>query len=313
MDLRQIAYIVKIADEGTITKAAQQLYISQSGLNQQLLKLEKELGLPLFHRGKYDLRPTQAGQIYIAYGRRILEQKREAYARIRDLAENNAGSLRIGLTPERGTTMLIDIYSDFHRQYPGITIEPEEIHVKKQLAMLMQDYLDIGFVTLTDQDKLPGMEFIHIKSEPILLGIPRTHPLAARANPPYAPYAEIDLSLFADDTFILMFKGSTLRGVIDPLFAQAGFVPNILFETASNRTLYTMTKKAMGCTLIPQTYAREQDAIAYFKLPKNPVWELAIAYRMGHYLPKPAQTFIRLAKEYWNKTATDEAPSRLPT
>ncbi len=300
MDLHLIEYIIKIADEGSITRAASQLYITQSGLNQQLLKLEKELGLPLFHRSKYELRPTQAGQIYIEHGRRILAQKREAYDRIRDIADNNAGSLRIGLTPERGTTMLINIYADFHRQFPGITIEPEEIHVKKQLSMLMQDYLDIGFVTLTEQDKLPGMEFVSMKTEPILLGIPRSHPLAARANAPYAPYAQIDLALFSKDPFILMFKGSTLRGVIDPLFESAGFCPNILFETASNRTLYTMVQKSIGCTLIPQTYAMEQEEIAYFKLPQNPIWELAIAYRKGHYLPKPAKAFIQLAKDYWN-------------
>lgn len=299
MDLRQIAYIVKIAEEGSITKAAAQLYISQSGLNQQLLKLEKELGVPLFHRSKYELRPTQAGEIYLAYGRHMLEEKREAYARIHDIAKNNTGSLRIGLTPERGTTMLLHIYADFHAQFPDITIEPEEIHVKKQLSMLMQDYLDIGFVTLTDQDKPPGMQFVHIKTEPILLGIPRTHPLAQRARAPYGPYADIDLSLFAQERFILMFKGSTLRGVIDPLFDQAGFSPDILFETASNRTLYTMVKKSMGCTIIPETYALEQEDIAYFHLPQKPVWELAIAYRKGHYLSEPAKAFIRLAKNYW--------------
>ncbi len=171
--------------------------------------------------------------------------------------------------------------------------------MKKQLTMLMQDYLDIGFVTLTDQDKLPGMEFVHIKTEPVLLGIPRTHPLAARAATPYGPYTEIDLSLFAKDPFILMFKGSTLRGVIDPLFENAGFLPHILFETASNRTLYTMVKKSMGCTLIPETYALEQESIAYFSLPQKPAWELAIAYRKGHYLSEPAKAFIRLAKSYW--------------
>lgn len=300
MNLRQIEYIVKIADEKSITKAASQLYISQSGLNQQLLKLEKELNLPLFHRNKDDLHPTQAGQIYIEYGRRMLEQKREAYARILDIANNKTGSLRIGLTPERGTTMLINIYAEFHQMFPGIIIEPEEIHVKKQLSMLMHDYLDIGFVTLTDQDKLPGMEFVSIKKEPILLGIPRSHPLAVHAGAPYAPYTEIDLSMFADEKFILMFKGSTLRGVIDPLFEQANFLPNILFETASNRTLYTMTKKAMGCTIIPETYALEQESIAYFKLPQNPMWEMAIAYRKGHYLSQPAIAFIQLVKKYWN-------------
>ena len=74
---------------------------------------------------------------------------------------------------------------------------------------------------------------------------------------------------------------------------------DILFETACNRTLYTMVKKSMGCTIILETYALEQEDIAYFHLPQKPVWELAIAYRKGHYLSEPAKAFIRLAKNYW--------------
>ena len=63
MDLKQLEYIVKIADENSITRAAERLYISQSGLNQQLLKLENELGIQLFHRSKNDLRLTEGGKV----------------------------------------------------------------------------------------------------------------------------------------------------------------------------------------------------------------------------------------------------------
>ena len=65
MDLRQIEYILKIAEENNITRAAQKLFISQSALNQQLLKLEKELGVQLFHRSRTNWRPTKAGEIYL--------------------------------------------------------------------------------------------------------------------------------------------------------------------------------------------------------------------------------------------------------
>ncbi len=301
MDLRQIEYIIKIADEHSITRAAEQLYISQSGLNQQLLKLEKELGQPLFHRSKYDMRLTEAGKIYVECGRKMIQQKKEAYDKIYDIAGNNSGTLRIGLTPERGTTMLLHIYSDFHKAFPGITIEPSEIHVKKQLTMLSKDYLDLGFSTLTEEDKIPNIEFVHVKYENILLGIPRSHPLAAYANPPYESYATIDLSLFKDEAFILMFKDSTLRNVIDPLFRKAGFVPRILFETASNRTLYTMVKTNMGCTLIPETYAKEQEDVAYFLLPENPQWEMTITYHKGHYISGPTEYFIKLVQKYWSR------------
>ena len=63
MDLKQIEYIVKIDDEHSITRAAEKLFVTQSALNQQLLRLEKELGAPLFHRSKIDMRPTEIGQV----------------------------------------------------------------------------------------------------------------------------------------------------------------------------------------------------------------------------------------------------------
>ena len=75
MDLKQIEYIVKIADTGSITKAAEQLFVTQSALNQQLLKLEHQLGIPLFYRRSHVLVPTDAGKVYLRYGRHMLQEK----------------------------------------------------------------------------------------------------------------------------------------------------------------------------------------------------------------------------------------------
>lgn len=118
MDLKQLEYIVKIADENSITRAAERLYISQSGLNQQLLKLESELGIQLFHRSKNDLRLTEAGKVYVKYARQILMLKQEAYDILNDMADNKVGRLSVGLTPERGISMLMSIYPKFYQQFP---------------------------------------------------------------------------------------------------------------------------------------------------------------------------------------------------
>ena len=77
MDLRQLEYIVQIAEENNITRAAEKLYITQSALNQQLLKLEKELGVPLFHRSRTDWHPTEAGEIYLSAARKMLQNEKE--------------------------------------------------------------------------------------------------------------------------------------------------------------------------------------------------------------------------------------------
>ena len=79
MDTRQMEYIIQISEERSITKAAEKLFITQSALNQQLLRLEKELGAPLFHRSKVDMRPTEIGQVYLDNAREILRIKQRTY------------------------------------------------------------------------------------------------------------------------------------------------------------------------------------------------------------------------------------------
>ena len=183
--------------------------------------------------------------IHEEYGQRICFLKKVAYNIINDLAENKAGTLSIGLTPERGINMLRSIYPEFHKQFPNIKIEPTEIGVHKQQNMVNKGDLDIGFVTVTPKDK-NNDDYDHILYEDIFLAVPRSHPLAKNASAPGEPFTTIDLKAFRDEYFVLMFKSSTMRTLIDPLFEEAGFQPKILFETASN---VISKKKAWRCGL----------------------------------------------------------------
>ena len=242
------------------------------------------------------------------YARRILSLKQEAYNKLNDLANNQTGRLRLGLTPERGINMLMNVYPAFYRQYPNITIEPQEINIHQQLSMIAKGYLDLGFVTLSEEDKTND-EYVHIYYENILLAVPRSNPLAANGAPPGEPFATADLSKFRSEKFVLMFKDSTLRRVIDPLFKEAGFAPQILFETSSNVTLRNMVKNQLACSLISHNYAKDQEDIAYFYLPSRPFWELCATYKRGHYLTKAASSFLELAIQHYRKTALENHQS----
>ena len=109
MDLKQLEYIVGIAEEKNITKAAKKLYITQSALNQTLLKLEKEIGEPLFERSKLNLYLTEIGKIYVEQAKRILEIRKETYEKIDEIKGDYNSVIRIGLTPERGMLMFLSI------------------------------------------------------------------------------------------------------------------------------------------------------------------------------------------------------------
>ena len=103
MDTKQIEYILKIAEEGNITHAAEKLFLTQPALNQQLLRLEKELGTRLFVRSRTDWRPTEAGMVYLENARKMLQLKQDTYRIIGDMVSDQRGRLSIGFTPRRGT------------------------------------------------------------------------------------------------------------------------------------------------------------------------------------------------------------------
>lgn len=308
MDTKQIEYILKIAEENNITRAAEKLHITQPALNQQLLRLERELGLQLFYRSRTDWRPTQAGEIYLENAKKMLLLKQETYKQLGDLASRQKGTLSIAFTPGRGTSMFSYVYPEFHRRYPEITVEPSELSVRKQQMMISRGELDLGFQTLCDIHRTND-EYILLATEEIYLTVPHGHPVCEeycpsrrRKNGPRPAFPELDIRKLQYEPFVLMYKESTIRQLTDQLFANAGFLPNVLFETASNATILMMIRSFLCCGLIPAYYLQKPDkAITCFSLPEHPTWDIVASYRKGTYLSKPAQCFVELASAYWNQ------------
>lgn len=299
MDTKQIEYIIKISEENNITHAAEKLFITQSALNQQLLKLEKELGTPLFHRSRTNWRLTEAGEVYVENARDILRIKKQTYDKIHDIADVKKGTLSIGFTPGRGITMFGAVYPDFHRAYPDVTVEPVEQNVRHLQDMITDGQLDIAFLTLNESDKTNN-EYIPLLNEEIFLIIPKCHPLSAQAAPPGEPFAVIDPKLIQYEPFVLMDKYSTMRKVVNQIFEDFDCTPNVLFETKSHATVMTMIRANICCGLIPEYYIKNgHDDLCCFALPNHPTWEVSASYKKGGYLSHAAKYFIELAKEYW--------------
>lgn len=303
MDTKQIEYILEIAKENNITKAAEKLFITQPALNQQLLKLEKELGVQLFHRSRTDWRPTEAGLVYLENARRMLLIKQDTYRQIGDMVTFKKGTLSIGFTPGRGIDMFSAVYPKFHKEFPEIIVTPNELSVKKQQIMIAGGELDIGFLTLRS-DNYTADEYIPIAHEEIFLGIPARHPLSEPhlRRDPSAPFPVLNITAVQYEPFVLMYKESTIRQLVDGIFQQAGFQPNVLFETANTNTILTMICSNLCCGLIPYHYFRKkQEKAVWFSLPSHPTWDFVASYRKGSYLTHAAKHFIKLVTEYSKK------------
>ena len=177
MDLKQLEYIIAIRDYGNITAAAEHLYVTPSALNQQLIKLEGELGLSLFVRNYRRLEPTAAGRLYLENARRILEIKQNTYSELRDMIGRYDGECRLGIPFEHGVEAILDCYMPFQKKYPNIQLICREGMVNWQIEQVQSGTLDVGFVLLTDKPQTDD-QYFQLSEENLLLGMPISHPLA---------------------------------------------------------------------------------------------------------------------------------------
>ncbi|MGN0371321.1 MAG: LysR family transcriptional regulator [Enterocloster sp.] len=304
MDFRQLEYILKIAEENNITRAAEKLFISQSALNQQLLKLEKELGCQLFHRSRTDWHLTEAGRIYVEGAKKALLLKKETYNQINDAIQSKKCQLTVGLTPGRGIRMFTAIYPLLHKDFDRITVTPMEMSVRSQQEAIAKGDLDLGFMTLCSRQRTNDT-YISLGSEEMIVIIPKLHPLSRLAAPAGEPLAVIDIRLLQFEPFVMMYKTSTNRQLCDGIFERAGFKPNVLFETSSTPSIWAMVQSALCCGILPRYYVDLNDEnISCFVLKDHPTWDLCISYRKNSYVSNGAKEFIRLAREYWTEHLT---------
>lgn len=295
-----------IHEEQNITRAAERLFITQSALNQQLLKLERELGSPLFVRSRNDWRLTKVGEIYIDGARRIMQIKKDTYNEISDYAALQNTMLRIGIITDRGRQMFVEIYPKFNAMHPEVQVEARELIVRDQFEKLRKGTLDLGYITVDDlpQDCVGDL----VLRETLLLAVPASHPLAQGSHSSPYHYPSIELAQFRNETFSLFSKFRTIRDTIDEIFESAGFKPIVLSHMDSALGLLQMVSKGLCCTIVPESYYHANLNIAWFAIDPRPNWNMFAVRMKSSYYSKAARDFVQLSKEYWeNKIDRDYA------
>ena len=299
MDLKQIENMIAIEQEQSISRAAEKLFLTQSALNQQLLKLEKELGTPLFERRKHRMIPTFAGRIYLTTARKMVDMKKETYKIISDISEENLGEISVAYTPETGAAMFSKIYPIFHQKYPNITFHICEERVKKMEQMVLKNEVNFAFLIYAEGMRHPDLDYLDIDTEYMVLGLPITHPLAHLAGKnSHETLPRLDLTLLKDESFILLSKETRMRDTIDQAFTHAGFHPKVLFESVSTHTVINMLTEQIAPAFFPQSYVDASAPIVYFTVDPNQRWSSSVAFLKGCYFTRPEKYFIALYTDY---------------
>ena len=178
---KQDETFLAIAQAGSVSKAAQGLYLSQPAVSRSLKRLEEDLGIQLFDREAAPLRLTQAGERYLRYVRENQERERRLRQDLAQLEREPSGTVRVGLNFWRSSLVLPRVPPAFQRKYPHIQVEPAEGSHQDLSVLLDQGKLD--FALLHRPNPYPQFAFHHLRHERILLFLRRDAPVLERLSP----------------------------------------------------------------------------------------------------------------------------------
>lgn len=185
MELRQLLYTLKIAEERNFSRAADKLHIAQPSLSQQLSKLEQELGVKLFQRNTSTVELTHAGASFIKHARKIMDAVEQLRQEMDDISQLRAGRVVIGSMPITGSHLLPYVLPAFKEAYPDIQVtllEDTSLNLEKLTA---GGGTDLSLLSLPLQE--PSLTYETIGEEKIDLAIPRT---TTSPTPAIGPRAE---------------------------------------------------------------------------------------------------------------------------
>jgi DNA-binding transcriptional LysR family regulator len=257
MELHQLVYLVTVADEGSFTRAAARLHVSQPAVSAQIRKLEHELGEPLLDRAPPGVTPTDVGSA-------VLEEARAAMAAIGRIHETvsahrgllqgrvNVGVIGSGLPPE-----LPDLLASFARAHPGVEVSLTEGRGAERLDALLDGRSDLAIVGIVG-DPPPGIATQPLRDEPVVAAVGPDDPLAARAR--------VHLRELAGRPLIALPHGTGLRAGLDAALVAAGIAPRIAYEAGTPAMLGELAVRGLGVALVPASVVPFVDGLVAIAL-----------------------------------------------
>jgi len=278
MDIRNPEYILEIARQKSVTRAAEKLFVTQSTLSQYLLKLEAEVGTALFRREKSGLVLTDAGQIYLRAAEDVVRIQQFAAESIAAL--KNEGTIRLGGSTW-GLELLAGCMADFRDRFPAISLKIREDGYFPLKNLLAADKLDMAIMPLLPEDDRPSQGYTHLCEVELVLILPERDPFCL-ANP---DIETISRKRLTEDlrgfSFILSGDGTSVRRLEEQMFSDLMFRPNILCELEREDIICTMVAGGAGAAIVPLGDARQVPGVRCFHLDPPLGREDILVYRRG--------------------------------
>lgn len=247
MNLRDLQYLVAVADHRHFGHAAEASFVSQPTLSTQIKKLEAELGVALVERSPRQVMLTPAGERVVERARVILREANSIRGIAQQAADPEAGTLRMGLFPTLAPYLLPHVVPTVHARFPRLELLLVEEKTEVVLHQLRTGELDVGVLALPVAHE--GLHVEPLFDEDFVLAVPADHPLAGSDEP-------VDTSVLAGEDLLLLEEGHCLRDQALEVCQLSGAGERGGFRATSLETLRQMVAAGVGTTLLPELAVR---------------------------------------------------------
>jgi|SRR5882757_655191 len=244
MELRHLRYFVTVAELGSFSRAARSLYVSQSAISEQIADMEREIGVPLFHRSARNTTLTPAGTVFLPEAKGVLAAAAQAVEKVQRAQRGEVGTLRIGFFAGGVGVNFPTIIRRFRKQHAGVRLSLIEMPPTAQWQALVEGKIDLGFTRRLEPPYHNDLRSEIVREDEIVAVLPRDHRLASGA---------VDIRDLANEQFILSSRETSpaLFDKIIELCSEAGFSPKIASLSTMWSSVVLMVQAGEGISLLP--------------------------------------------------------------
>jgi DNA-binding transcriptional LysR family regulator len=291
MDFYHLVSFARVAETKSISRAAEELFVTQPAVSKQIKALEVELGSRLFDRLGKKVHLTRTGEALYGHALKILRSVEEAKAIVKSLSSECSGELVIGTSDHISLHRLPDVLKSYIAAHPKVDLKLRCHRSETILEMVTKNLVDLGVVTLPRVTA--NLVSKVIWRDPMSLVFPKCHDLESSKK--------IRLRDIVKYGLILPEPGTTTREAINDAFSKRKLVPNVKMEVAYIETIKGLVKAGLGISILPDKAVQAEVNNGFLLKAAihdaNIMRNLGVIYLRGKYLSRPATEFLRSLQE----------------
>ncbi|WP_174364285.1 LysR substrate-binding domain-containing protein [uncultured Caballeronia sp.] len=287
MDIRVLRYCETIARLGNITRAAAELHVAQPALSVAIKKLEEEVGVTLFTRGRN--RPvtlTPEGELLMRRAKHVFQELESARLEIADNQELRAGEVRIGFPPMYGLQYFPSLMRAFHQKYPGISVIAMQGSAGEVRSMLEAGKIDLAILEGRRVEK--DWARVMLDREEVVLCLNSAHPLASNTQISDANLANLEMILL-DESFLQ-------RNVIDQRCQRAGVSYRVVTQSNYVPLVLEAARDGIGAATLLRSMVESRTGLTALSFSPPEFFQFNLCWLDGQYLSRANRAFAEFTE-----------------